>query len=437
MASVHQFRLVSSLSSIYSELYPTKHPLNRPLKFQTLPISASLKSSSPNSEEEPPQSEKNNAVKLAFAKAKAYKKDVKTSPVPKIIQALFPESEELEDRGGGLKEDDKLSEEKEMPSAVKLAFAKAKAYKKDVKTSPVPKIIQAPVPESEELENRGGGLKEDDKLSEEKEMPSAVKLAFAKARAYKKDVKTTPVPKIIQAPVPESEELENRGLKENDKLSAEEEMPPAVKLAFQRANEYKKNKEEALGKFAGSQGSGVNEKGIVMDIGNGLPNRKEGKKEEVRVSSTDFMGLNFSDKKEGRRVPAGLLPISDPFPDGNFPEAEILVGDASKFGKVSKPEPAQEDRMDVYKPKVSTWGVFPRPTNISKTFGGGRTLKPGEELETAEVKAAKDARTRQLLVAYKSKMGMIVDPRLEFECEKVDGRWEAERSNAILYKSNG
>ncbi|CAH9127124.1 unnamed protein product [Cuscuta epithymum] len=197
-------------------------------------------------------------------------------------------------------------------------------------------------------------------------------------------------------------------------------MPPAVKLAFQRAKEYKKNKEEALGKFARSQGSGagVNDKVIVMGTGNGLPKRKEGKKEEVTVSSTDFMGLNFSDKKGGRRVPAGLVPISDPFPEGNFPEVEILVGDASKFGEVTKPEPVQEDRTDVYKPKVSTWGVFPRPTNISKTFGGGRTLKPGEELETAEVKAAKDARTRQLLVAYKSKMGMTVDPRLELESEK-------------------
>ncbi|CAH9098996.1 unnamed protein product [Cuscuta epithymum] len=375
MASVHQFRLVSSLNSISSP--------NRPLKFQTLPISASLKSSSPNSEEEPPQSEKNNAVKLAFAKAKAYKKDVKTSPVPKIIQTPVPESAEIENRSGGLKEDDKLSEEVEMPPAVKLAFAKAKAYKKDVKTSPVPKIIQTPVPESAELENQSGRLKEDDKLSEEVEMP------------------------------------------------------PAVKLAFQRAKEYKKNKEEALGKFAGSQGSGVNDKGIVMGTGNGLPKRKEGKKEEVTVSSTDFMGLNFSDKKGGRRVPAGLVPISDPFPEGNFPEVEILIGDASKFGEVTKPEPVQEDRTDVYKPKVSTWGVFPRPTNISKTFGGGRTLKPGEELETAEVKAAKDARTRQLLVAYKSKMGMTVDPRLELESEKVDGSWEAKRSNAILYKSNG
>ena len=30
-----------------------------------------------------------------------------------------------------------------------------------------------------------------------------------------------------------------------------------------------------------------------------------------------------------------------------------------------------------YQPKVATWGVFPRPKNISNAFGGGRNLPPG------------------------------------------------------------
>lgn len=40
-------------------------------------------------------------------------------------------------------------------------------------------------------------------------------------------------------------------------------------------------------------------------------------------------------------------------------------------------------------------------------------------LETAEEKAAKEARTRELLAAYKSKTGLKIDPKLKFECQEV------------------
>lgn len=94
-----------------------------------------------------------------------------------------------------------------------------------------------------------------------------------------------------------------------------------------------------------------------------------GKKEGLKISSIDFMGLNFADKKEGRGLPAGLVPVTDPFPEGDIPEVEIIVGDASKLGEAAESEhgPKQEDNLEFYKPKVSTWGVFPRPGNISKT----------------------------------------------------------------------
>ena len=94
------------------------------------------------------------------------------------------------------------------------------------------------------------------------------------------------------------------------------------------------------------------------------------KKEKLSISNIDFIGLNFADKKTGRGVPAGLVPLSDPFPEGDSPDVEIIVGDTSMFEEAMefKPEPTQqEDKSDFYKPKVSTWGVFPRPENISKT----------------------------------------------------------------------
>lgn len=40
-------------------------------------------------------------------------------------------------------------------------------------------------------------------------------------------------------------------------------------------------------------------------------------------------------------------------------------------------------------------------------------------LETAEEKAARETRTRQLLAAYKSKIGLNIDPKLKSECEEV------------------
>lgn len=52
-------------------------------------------------------------------------------------------------------------------------------------------------------------------------------------------------------------------------------------------------------------------------------------------------------------------------------------------------------------------------------YGGGRNIRPGDELETAEERAAKDARTRELLAAYKKKTGLNIDPKLKIECEEV------------------
>lgn len=63
--------------------------------------------------------------------------------------------------------------------------------------------------------------------------------------------------------------------------------------------------------------------------------KKEGnfKKKELRVSSIDFVGLEFSEKKRSRGLPPGLVPTVDPFAGGNLPDVEILIGDTSKFAE--------------------------------------------------------------------------------------------------------
>ncbi|XAR54424.1 hypothetical protein NMG60_11029541 [Bertholletia excelsa] len=203
-----------------------------------------------------------------------------------------------------------------------------------------------------------------------------VKLAFARAKAYKKSVQSNP------------------------------ELPASVKLAMEKAREYKKNK-GLEGRLKGKSGT---------NSGNVSIEQMDEKTKELTISSIDFVGLDFAEKKSSRGPPPGLLPLADSFPEGDSPEVEILVGDTSKFGNatVSKPESKDHDKLDMYKPKVSTWGVFPRPSNISKI-----NIRPGEALETAEDKAAKEARTGELLAAYRRKVGLNIDPQLKFECEEA------------------
>ncbi|CAI0560254.1 unnamed protein product [Linum tenue] len=57
--------------------------------------------------------------------------------------------------------------------------------------------------------------------------------------------------------------------------------------------------------------------------------------------------------------------------------------------------------------------------NLSVQFGGGKTIRPGDVLETEEERASKDARTRQLVAAYRKKVGLNIDPKLKSECDKT------------------
>uniref|UniRef100_A0A2C9UX57 Uncharacterized protein n=1 Tax=Manihot esculenta TaxID=3983 RepID=A0A2C9UX57_MANES len=243
-----------------------------------------------------------------------------------------------------------------------------------------------------------------------------VKLAFQKAKAYKKSIEDGKKTKLDQRPV------EGSG---TTSIGKDGEDPVSVKVAMEKAKEYKKRKE--VGGGGGVKGASENETNSGSkgengeNLGSGLVDKGNIKEKKLSISSMDFIGLNFDDKKKGRGLPAGLAPVVNPFLEGDLPEVEIIVGDTSKFkdSTTPMPQPSQEDNLDLYKPKVSTWGVFPRPGDISKTFGGGRTIRPGDVLETAEERAAKDERTKQLLAAYRKKVGLNVDPKLKSECEKA------------------
>ncbi|KAK9051347.1 hypothetical protein SSX86_027974 [Deinandra increscens subsp. villosa] len=240
--------------------------------------------------------------------------------------------------------------------------------------------------------------------SSESQQSDPVKLALARAKAYKKSVQSNPTPKIAQNPDPVSEKPQ-----------------------------FGENKDGSISRAAmeGAVTYSETNKGRFEQMNEDV--ERSDKKDDPKVSAIDFVGLGFADKREGRGLPAGLIPISDPFPTGDLPDVEIIVGDTSRFGKekASGLNASTEDDSELYKPKVSTWGVFPRPNNISKTYGGGKTIRPGEVLETAESKAAKQARTRQMIAAYNRQMGLNIDPKLKAECEKdlKDGDYLMDMGN--------
>lgn len=82
-------------------------------------------------------------------------------------------------------------------------------------------------------------------------------------------------------------------------------------------------------------------------------------------------------------LPHDCRVVQDPF--------EKLTG--SVGGRWEKPEEGVD--VDKHKPVVSTWGVFERPKDMSKAFGGGRdpTLK---KLDPEE-KRRRDEETKAIL----------------------------------------
>ncbi|CAK7325045.1 unnamed protein product [Dovyalis caffra] len=243
-----------------------------------------------------------------------------------------------------------------------------------------------------------------------------VKLAFEKAKVYRNSIETSKNVKIEQNPV------EDSGGTIIGKSGKTKEVSDSVKLDMEKAKEYKTNTGVVgSGGVKGGSDAKTNSGLKGGNLGGGVVDKTSKKEQKLSISSIDFVGLEFADKKKGRGLPAGLVPITDPFAEGKLPDVEIIVGDTTKFedATTSISKPTKEDNPDLYKPKVSTWGVFPRPGNISKTFGGGKTIRPGDELETAEARAAKEEHTKKLLAAYRKSIGLNVDPKVKSDCEKA------------------
>jgi hypothetical protein len=72
-----------------------------------------------------------------------------------------------------------------------------------------------------------------------------------------------------------------------------------------------------------------------------------------------------------------------------------------------------------YTPKVTTWGVFDRPRDISATYGGGRKLQPEDSIMSKEEKEAYDKRLKEKLAKLRRDSGLDIDPEVQAECEEL------------------
>lgn len=123
-------------------------------------------------------------------------------------------------------------------------------------------------------------------------------------------------------------------------------------------------------------------------------------------------GADLITARPGAVIQRGVAASSDEEAE----EATAKAGGASVEAASGAPavgeKTADPAAAPAYKPKVSTWGVFERPSNISEAYGGGRTIRPGQALETPEELAARNARTAELLAKFKAAAGGVdaVDP---------------------------
>ena len=169
-------------------------------------------------------------------------------------------------------------------------------------------------------------------------------------------------------------------------------------------------------------------------------------------STVQFDGRNmraeaFTAAREAmaRRRGAEIITADPSYDPGFVPpppeDAALASGDAAaalkELERQAAEQQGQQENADAdatadgpgssgYKPKVSTWGVFERPNNISAAYGGGRDIKPGQELESKEQREQREAAYAASLAAFRKKAGLEdVSPEIEAQARALLQRADA------------
>mmetsp|Transcript_7473 Transcript_7473/g.11172 ORF Transcript_7473/g.11172 Transcript_7473/m.11172 type:complete len:605 (+) Transcript_7473:61-1875(+) len=206
-----------------------------------------------------------------------------------------------------------------------------------------------------------------------------------------------------------------------------------LKAARERGKSYK----EVIG-----DGKALSEK--IQKLGQRKSNEEEKLEEEI-LSKKVYKGKNkvSSELLEGKRstiIEDKSLDFVSQNEQGmdfvgkilsDFDKNENSDKDYQKKQKNSSQERAESTQFistdkvtNVRKPSVSTWGIFERPNNISKSFGGGRD--PRFSVESTEEINAKRRYTDELLKKYR--YGSKGDQLLEDEPKNSNVLTEALKS---------
>ncbi|KAJ1408656.1 hypothetical protein B484DRAFT_197869 [Ochromonadaceae sp. CCMP2298] len=70
--------------------------------------------------------------------------------------------------------------------------------------------------------------------------------------------------------------------------------------------------------------------------------------------------------------------------------AKTIMADSYKPAEKAISESQAAARLDLYTPKVSTWGIFPRAKDISKAYGGGKTLPLPDKYPKSSLKEGQE-----------------------------------------------
>ena len=144
-----------------------------------------------------------------------------------------------------------------------------------------------------------------------------------------------------------------------------------------------------------------------------------GEKGEFRSAYKDMMAEmekqeDAQEESANTKTATGTSSSSSPTTTTQSPVATLTTSKTTSGvgGSWAPPSDATKTE-DSYKPKVGTWGAFPRPRNISVAYGGGKRVGAGVMTdENRKQQSIND--TKERLRAYREKMGIEVQSEKDY-----------------------